>query len=316
MSFKLLKKQSEDKTRLDKLVQTLDKPKYENDNSYWGLTRDKEGNGTAIIRFLPTSEKDDNLTIPIVEKWSHRFKGKTGKWYYENCLSTLSQPDPVNDYNTKLWNTGDEQLQSFVRQFSKRKLAYIANILVVSDPGNPDNNGKVFKFSFGKRIYEKIIAAMKGNPAVKKKGFDIFDYWKGANFIIDSKLVDGQINYNDSYFDAPSHIHYENEEPLSDKQIEEEIYQKQYNLSDELSPDKFKSYDELKKRLDIVLGVDSSEQKASSTATEKKLSPEKTKETKKVSKPVVEDEEDEDTEEESESVESDEIDKIFADLDV
>lgn len=138
-------------------------------------------------------------------------------------------------------------------------MSYIANILVVTDPENSDNNGKVFKFSFGKKIFEKISAAMKGNPTLKKKGFDVFDYWKGADFTLVAKKKDGYVNYDDSSFDTPSVISFEDGEPLSDEKIEELIYNKQYKLTDEISPDKFKSYDALKTKLDRVLGVNETE---------------------------------------------------------
>lgn len=314
MSFKLLKKQSEDKNRLEKLVTALDKPArtYDTDESYWSLTRDKQDNGTAIIRFLSASPGDEDLTLPVVEIYSHRFKGKTGRWYIENCRSTIGEEDPVNEYNTKLWNTNDEQLQGFVREFSKRKLNYVANILVVVDPANPENEGKVFKYSFGKRIYEKILAAMKGNPALKKKGFDVFDYWKGADFALVAKKVDNQINYNDSTFETPSVIHYNDEVPLTDTQIEEDIYNKQYSLKAEISPDKFKPYDVLQKKLYSVLGIDSSPEVKQETAVEKKLSAAP----KQKASPKKEEQEEEDEVDSHPSTSSDDVDKIFKDLDI
>lgn len=261
MSFTLLKKQSSDKSRLDALVSNLEKTenKSYNDPSFWTITKDKQGNGTAVIRFLPASPGDEQLVLPVVEKYEHRFKGKTGLWYIENSLTSVGKPDPVGEWNQKTWATGDETLQAYIRNTTKRKQKLIANILVVSDPSNPENNGKVFKFEFGKKIYEKILNAIKGDPVLKKRGTDIFDYWKGADFVLKVKIVSEYPNYDDSYFDVPSTIHYEGQDELTDEQIEKDIYMKQYKLSDELAEDKFKSYEALKARFEKVMGLDSTD---------------------------------------------------------
>lgn len=330
MSFKLLKKNSQDKTRIDKLVTKLEAQSKKNysDPSFWNLTKDKDGNGTAVIRFLPVAAGDQDRVIPCVKIFYHSFKGKTGATYWENCLSSIGEydSDPVNQYNSKLWETQDEQLQRWVKENSKRKQKIIFNILVVNDPAVPENNGKVFKCSVGVKILEKIESAMKGNPTLKKKGFDPFCFWKGADFTYTSKIVDKQVTYMDSAFDAPSPIHFLDEEPMSDEQIEELVYSKMYKLDDELKPEKFKSYDELKARLNKVLGLDSDggATEAVKSKTPAKSVVEKKTNLKEVSKPVEDDTEDE-SEDEAEDTEDsksenstseDDVDAIFKDLEI
>lgn len=323
MSFKLLKKQSEDKNRIDNLVKALEDKKKRKDETFWDLTKDNEGNGSAVIRFLPTSKGDSDKIIPVVTIFYHAFRGKGG-FYYENCRSTIYpyEDDPVCVYNSKLYNSGDEVLKKWVSENSKRKKHIIANILVVNDPANPSNNGKVFKFRMGQRVYEKIEAAMKGNPTLKKKGFEPWDYWKGADFTYISKVVDRQMNYQDSYFESPSVIHYIDGEPLTEDLIENEIYNKQYSLDAEIDPSKFKSFDVLKARLDKCLGLDTSVDNDTKTK-ESSVVEKKSSVTKAVTKKEesVEDEEYAeftevaDSSETTDSLDSD-VDAIFRDLEI
>ena len=325
MSFKLLKKNSEDKGRIEKLVTQLEKQEKGNyeDPTFWDLTKEKDGSGTAVIRFLPTSDGDTDRAIPAVTLYYHAFRGKGG-FYFENCRSTITsyEDDPVCVYNTKLWETGDETLKEWVQKNSKRKKSIIANILVVNDPAKPENNGKVFKFKMGSRVHDKLVAAMKGNPALKKKGFEPWDFWKGADFEYVSKKIDGQISYADSKFENPSVIHYIDGEPLSDKQIEEDIYAKQYSLDAEIAPDKFKPYDVLKARLDKCLGLDSTSNVNSVKTEEKSVAEKKSAVTKKTAakkeevETESEDEDDVPNEYESDSSLDADVDAIFKDLEI
>lgn len=321
MSFKLLKKQSEDKSRIDTLVNKLEKQEKKNydDPTFWDLTKEKDGTGTAIIRFLPTTQGDSDKVVPVVTLFYHAFRGKAG-FYWENCRSTLAgdfSDDPCCIYNSKLYNTGDETLRKWVSANSKRKKHIICNILVVNDPAKPENNGKVFKFRMGSRILDKITATLKGNPTLKKKGFEPWDFWKGADFTYTSRIVDGQTSYMDSAFDAPSVIHFIDGEELSDKQIEEEVYAKQYSLDAEIAPDKFKSFDVLKARLDKCLGIDSSSDVSSVETEEASVSEKKSAVTKKKVQKVEEEEEDEvlDFENSDSSLDAD-VDAIFKDLEI
>lgn len=326
MSFKLLKKQSDDKSRIDKLVNQLEQKEKRNydDPTYWELTKEKDGSGTAIIRFLPTSAGDSDKTVPVVTMFYHAFRGKGG-FYFENCRSTLVgnyDDDPCAAYNGKLYATGDATLQEWVKKNSKRKKKIIANILVVNDPAKPENNGKVFKTEIGSRILDKIHAAMKGNPTLKKKGFEPWDFWKGADFEYVSKKVDGQITYADSKFENPSVIHYIDGEELSDKQIEEEVYGKQYSLDAEIAPDKFKSFEVLKVRLDKCLGLDSTSDISEVKSEEKSVAEKKSAVTKKTpakkeEAPEVENEDEDDVPDvESDSSLDADVDAIFKDLEI
>lgn len=232
---------------------SLSKPtKTYTDNSaeFWKPTVDKAGNGSAIIRFLPSKNIDD---IPFVRLFSHGFKNEeNGRWYIENSLSTLGQPDPLGEYNQEQWNTGIAEKQEEVRG-RKRKLHYISNILVIKDPGNPENEGKVFKFKYGKKILEKIIAASKPNLDLdpEAKPIHAFDPISGANFALTQEKVSGWPNYDKSVFAAMS--------PLfkGDQKKIDAVLEQCYDINEEIAPSKFKSYDELKKKLYWVLGLDS-----------------------------------------------------------
>ena len=215
------------------------------DERLWKPELDTSGNGYAVIRFLPAIEGED---LPWVKLFSHAFQGPTGQWYIENSRTTLGRgdvgKDPVSEYNTSLWNSGVETDKEIARK-QKRKLSYYSNIYIVSDSKNPHNEGKVFLFRYGKKIFDKLMAAMQ--PEFEDETpINPFDFWKGANFKLKIRKVDGFWNYDKSEFEAPSPI-------LDDDSAIERIWKEQYPLADFTAPSNFKSYEELKTRLDAVL---------------------------------------------------------------
>ena len=211
------------------------------DERLWKPELDKSGTGSAVIRFLPAVDGEE---LPWVKVWKHAFQGPTGKWYIENSLTTLNQKDPVSEHNTSLWNTGLESDKETARK-QKRKLEYYSNIYVVSDPKHPENNGKVFLFRYGKKIFDKIMAAMQ--PEFEDETpINPFDFWEGANFKLKIRKVDGYWNYDKSEFDSVSAL-------LDDDAKLDATWKTQYPLADFHAPSNFKSYEELKKRLDDVL---------------------------------------------------------------
>ena len=212
------------------------------DERLWKPTMDKTGNGYAVIRFLPAPKGED---LPWVKLWNHAFQGPTGQWYIEHSLTTLGNNDPVSEYNSKLWNSGIESDKETARK-QKRKLQYYSNIYVVSDKSNPENEGKVFLYRYGKKIFDKVMEAMQP-PFPDTDPINPFDFWEGANFKLKLRKVDGYWNYDLSSFDNTSALLDGDDEAL------EELYSKQYSLADFTSPTNFKSYDELKTRLDAVL---------------------------------------------------------------
>ena len=231
--------------------QTSEKKSYKDDR-FWRLEGDKAGNGTATIRFLPRVEGDE---LPWVRLFSHGFQGPTGKWYIENSLTTIGKDDPVGELNSTLWNSGSEANKEIARK-QKRKLSYIANILVVSDPKHPENEGKVFLFKFGKKIFDKIMD--KARPTFEDETpVNVFDFWEGANFKLRMRKVSGYANYDESMFMEPAALG-------SDEQIVATAGA-QYKLSEFTDASNFKSYDELKQKLDSVL---SGESYASKSAAE------------------------------------------------
>ena len=214
------------------------------DDRFWRLEGDKAGNGTATIRFLPRVEGDE---LPWVRIFSHGFQGPTGKWYIENSLTTLGENDPVGELNTQLWNSGSEANKEIARK-QKRKLSFIANVLVVSDPKHPENEGKVFLFKFGKKIFDKIMD--KARPTFEdEKPVNVFDFWEGANFKLRMRKKDGYANYDESVFSDPA--------PLGDDETIVRVAGAQHKLSEFTDRKNFKSYDELKKKLNDVLSGDS-----------------------------------------------------------
>ena len=213
------------------------------DERFWKPTTDKAGNGFAIIRFLPACEGED---MPFVKLYSHAFQG-VGGWYIENSLTTMGQNDPLGEYNRELWNSGDESLKDQVRK-QKRKLQYYSNVYVVKDPGNPEAEGKVFLFRYGKKIHDKIMDVVNGDELEGRAGINPFDLWQGADFKLRVKKVAGYPNYDSSEFASPGTL-----EEHDDAQLES-IWNREYKLQELVAPDKFKSYDALKARLDLVLG--------------------------------------------------------------
>ena len=212
------------------------------DERLWKPTMDKTGNGYAVIRFLPAPQDED---LPWVKLWNHAFQGPTGQWYIENSLTTLGKNDPVSEYNSKLWNSGIETDKEIARK-QKRKLQYYSNIYVVSDSANPENEGKVFLYRFGKKIFDKVMEAMQ--PAFEDETpVNPFDFWEGANFKLKLRKVDGYWNYDKSEFDNTSALLDGDDGAL------EEVFNGQYSLAEFTAPSNFKSYDELKTRLDMVL---------------------------------------------------------------
>ena len=210
------------------------------DERLWKLEVDKAGNGYAVIRFLPAPEGEE---LPWAKVWSHAFQGPGG-WYIENSLTTLGQKDPVSEYNRLLWNSGTDSDKDLARK-QKRKLTYIANIYVVKDPANPHNEGQVFLYKFGKKIFDKVSAAMQ--PEFEdEEAIDPFDFWQGANFKLKAKQVAGYRNYDSSEFAAQGAL-------LDDDDAMETIWKKQYSLEEFVNPDQFKTYAELEKRMNAVL---------------------------------------------------------------
>jgi len=243
MSLATLKKSSS----LDKLlgaVQAENAPQEKKsyvDERLWKPQMDKTGNGYAVIRFLPAVEGED---LPWAKVWNHAFQGPTGQWYIENSLTTIGQNDPVSEMNSAYWNSGVESDKEIARR-QKRKLQYFANILVIKDSANPANEGKVMLYRFGKKIFDKCMEAMQ--PAFEDENpVNPFDFWEGADFKLKIRKVDGYWNYDKSEFDKPSPI-FKNDDEI------EAIWKKQYPLAEFSAESNFKSYDELKKRLDTVL---------------------------------------------------------------
>ena len=244
MSFSDLKKQSKLGNLTAKLVKEVEKMNTSSgssDDRLWKLDVDKSGNGYAVIRFLPAPNGED---LPFVKLYSHAFQGPGG-WYIENSLTTLNQKDPVSELNSELWNNGTDAGKELARK-QKRKLTYVSNIYVVKDPANPANEGKVFLFKFGKKIFDKLTAAMQ--PEFEdEEAIDPFDFWQGANFKLKAKNVAGYRNYDSSEFARPEPL-------LDDDDAMEAVWKKQFSLAELVAADQFKTYDELKKRLEYVLG--------------------------------------------------------------
>lgn len=253
MSFADLKK-NQGLTGIKKLQDELEKlnKKVEagssEDTRFWKLSVDKSGVGAAVIRFLPESEGD---TVPWVTVYEHAFKGPGG-WYIEKSRTTLgkSVADPVFEYNNQLWNSGIEANKELARK-QKRTPRYVSNILVVKDPANPENEGKVFLFKYGKKIFQKIQEAMipESDPVDQKESMNPFCPWKGAHFKLKCRKVDGYPSYDQSDFATPSALF-----DGDDTKIEA-LWKTQHKLSELVDPTQFKSYEELKKRLDRVLGL-------------------------------------------------------------
>jgi hypothetical protein len=248
MSFSNLKKSRA--ASIDKLVQAAaaaggnnQDNNSRNDDKFWKPEVDKSGNGYAVIRFLPAAEGED---LPWVRYWDHGFKGPSGLWYIERSLTSIGQTDPLGEMNSELWNSGIESNKEIVRQ-RKRRLHYVSNILVVSDPSNPQNEGKVFQYQYGKKIFDKLMDAMQPEFA-DEEPMNPFDFWEGANFKLKIRNVEGYRNYDRSEFDAPSALFDGDDEKL------ETVYNSLHSLAEFTDPKNYKTFDELKARLMKVLG--------------------------------------------------------------
>jgi hypothetical protein len=248
-SFEQLKRSRQDSfSKLTEQLEKLnDKKSYaKDDTNYWKPEVDKAGNGFAVIRFLPAPQGED---VPFVQMFDHGFQGPTGKWYIENSLTTIGGKDPVSELNSQLWNStkDDEHPNRQQARKQKRRLSYIANVYVVKDPAHPENEGKVFLYKFGKKIWDKIQAVMypefEGDDAVNP-----FDLWEGANFRLKIRQVAGYRNYDQSQFDPKTPL-------LDDDTKLESVWASEHSLKKIVDPSNFKSYDELKKHLDMVLGA-------------------------------------------------------------
>jgi hypothetical protein len=250
-SFSALKRQRT--SSLERLTKEINKlankeQSSSSDERFWQPEVDKVGNGYAVIRFLPAPQNEE---LPWVRIWNHGFQGPGG-WYIENSLTTLNQPDPVSEMNSKLWNSGNDKDKEIVRQ-RKRRLTYMANIYIVKDPAHPENEGKVFLYKFGKKIFDKINEKM--NPQFEDESpINPFDMWAGANFKLKIRKVEGYRNYDKSEFEDSAPI-------LDNDDDMEALWKSEYSLSELVAPDKFKSYDELQAKLDKVLSESSAPRK-------------------------------------------------------
>ena len=247
MSFASLKKAASAGSSLSKLTQEIEKLNQAQssgaDERLWKPELDKSGNGYAVIRFLPAPDGED---MPWAKIWSYSFKGPGGQWYIENSLTTIGKDDPVGEMNRELWNSGRESDKATART-QKRKLSYYSNIYVVSDPAHPENEGKVFLYRYGKKIFDKLVEAMQ--PAfADETPLDPFNLWKGADFKVKIRKVDGYWNYDKSEFAAPATL-----AKLDDDELEK-IWKQSYSLAEFEAAKNFKSYEQLKARLSLVLG--------------------------------------------------------------
>ena len=248
MSFASLKKSSskgDTFAKLTKEIEKLNQPAAGSsaDERFWKPEMDKSGNGYAVIRFLPAPDGEE---MPWAKVWSHAFKGPGGQWYIENSLTTLGKDDPVGEMNRELWNSGRDSDKEIARA-QKRKLSYYSNIYVVQDPAHPENEGRVFLYRFGKKIFDKLTEAMQ--PAFADESpLDPFNFWKGADFKLKIRKVEGYWNYDKSEFAAPSTL-----ENFDDDKLEE-IWGQGYSLAEFEDAKNFKSYEQLTARLNLVLG--------------------------------------------------------------
>jgi len=255
-SFSALKKSSNSSFEKlnSKLQQMNTQGTKSGDDRYWKPDVDKAGNGYAVIRFLPSPAGED---MPFVRLWDHGFQGPGG-WYIEKSLTTLGQDDPVSEFNTKLWNSGIEEDKETARK-QKRRLSYTANIFVVKDPSNPDNEGKVFLYKFGKKIFDKLNDSM--NPEYEDEAaINPFDFWEGADFKLKIRNYEGYRNYDKSEFDRPSTL-----SDMSDEELEA-VWEKQHSLTEIVDPKNFKGYGELKAKLYKVLALDGGQHAPNVTA--------------------------------------------------
>lgn len=292
MAFTSLSDLRKSRGGFDNLMKEVDKisqpagGERKEDDRLWQPTVDKAGNGYAVIRFLPPPKGEE---LPWVRVWNHGFQGPTGKWYIENSLTTIGKPDPVSELNNELWNSGSEANKEIARK-QKRRLAYVCNVLVVSDPANPQNEGTVKLYKFGKKIFDKIKDVMQ--PQFQdEEPLNPFDFWKGADFKIKIRQVEGYRNYDKSEFDKPKAV--------SDDDAEiEKIWSGEHSLTEFLDAKHFKSYEELKKKLEQVLNATGTSARAESVDLDKpRAAPAATSSADRVqaraaAKPAIEEEDD------------------------
>jgi hypothetical protein len=263
--FSQFKRNRNSLEKLTKAIQDTTQPAEsgsKEDTRFWQPEVDKAGNGMAIIRFLPGPSVDGDDGLPWVRVFNHGFQGPGG-WYIENSLTTLGQKDPVSEYNSTLWNSGIEANKEIARK-QKRRLTYISNILVVSDPKHPENEGQIKLYKYGKKIFDKINETM--NPEFPdEKPVNPFDFWEGANFKLKIRQVEGYRNYDKSEFESPAPLFDGDDDKL------EALWKKEYSLKEFLEPKHFKSYDVLKAKLDKVLGFDGESPIAKTKAEDVKL---------------------------------------------
>jgi len=261
-SFANLKRSSNSFDKLKKAVESTTQASEagsKEDTRFWQPEVDKAGNGMAIIRFLPAPAADGDDALPWVRVFSHGFQGPGG-WFIDNCLTTLNEKCPVCEHNNTLWNSGIEANKDIARK-QKRKLSYVANVLIVSDPANKENEGQIRLFKFGKKIFDKITEAM--NPEFEdEKPVNPFDFWEGANFKLKIRNVEGYRNYDKSEFAEKSPLFDGDDAKL------EELWKKEHSLKEFVEKKQFKSYEQLKGRLDKVLGFDGSAPATKSKASD------------------------------------------------
>jgi len=250
-SFANLKRGRSDLAKLTKAIEASGQSSSEagskDDTRMWQPSVDKSGNGMAVIRFLPAPAVDGDDALPWVRTFSHGFQGPGG-WFIDNCLTTLNEKCPVCEHNNTLWNSGIEANKDVARK-QKRKLSYLANVLIVSDPSNPENEGQIKLFKFGKKIFDKITEAM--NPEfADETPVNPFDLWEGANFKLKIRNVEGYRNYDKSEFADKSALLDGDDAKL------EELWKKEFSLKEFTEKKQFKPYDQLKTRLDKVLGFE------------------------------------------------------------
>ena len=277
----------------EKIANPASETKSYQDDRFWKLDPDKAGNASATIRFLPRTEGDE---LPWVKIFSHGFQGPTGKWYIENSLTTIGENDPVGELNSRLWNSSgdDNSPERKQARAQKRKLSYIANVLVVNDPKHPENEGKVFLFKFGKKIFDKIMD--KARPTFEdEEPVNVFDLWDGADFKLRMRKVEGYPNYDQSTFAAPSPV------MAGDEQKILKVVNSQHKLGEFLDRKNFKTYEELSRKLASVLNTDSAPVKSAAQIAEadeqepeKEIVVQKKAASVKVQRPKVEDDDDED----------------------
>ena len=263
MSFEQLKQRSQNKDALIEKLSSLDSSKEKKsykDDRFWRPTVDDSGTASAIIRFLPECEGEEDAAVLY---FSHAFQGPGG-WFIENSRTTFGEKDPVSEYNSRLWNSGIQANKDMVSQKTKRKKNFVSNILVISDPAAPENEGKVFLFRYGMKIHQKLVDAMKPEFADEDPIIP-FDFWQGANFRLRQRKVAGYPNYDKSEFDSPSALFDGDEEKLK------AVWEQQHALSEFVDPANYKSYDELKTRLETVLGGTQPTTTAENTALDEKV---------------------------------------------